>query len=172
MLILLWYISNDFYCSSPLRHTDPVQLYVLRHGQSEYNATRADVYDTKLTELGKQQASKVTGHFDLVVCSPLARTRQTLEYSQITYQRLLHCEECRSLKTHKSDFYPHEEIKFETEREIKERMAKMVEILRGYAKEVDKLLFVGHKDVIEYATKKNKDGPVILKNAELRKISI
>jgi broad specificity phosphatase PhoE len=60
------------------------KIYFVRHGESEANASglMAGTYDTSLTEQGKQQAKKagqdLTGKgIELVICSPLTRTRQT-----------------------------------------------------------------------------------------------
>ncbi len=47
------------------------------------------MFDSPLTEEGKLQASRVTGHYDVVLCSPLKRTRETLENSKITYNKLV-----------------------------------------------------------------------------------
>ena len=62
-------------------------LYIVRHGQSQANATgilQGSQIDTPLTEKGRQQASLVRQQlqsrkifFDLVVASPLLRAAQT-----------------------------------------------------------------------------------------------
>lgn len=62
------------------------RLYILRHGQTEYNInsiTQGRV-DSPLTEVGIAQAKKAKKYFednnikfDKVYCSPLGRTRQT-----------------------------------------------------------------------------------------------
>ncbi len=56
---------------------------VLRHGESEYNVGNRDLKDCGITDKGRQQAAGLTGHYDLVVCSPLRRARETLEHSQV-----------------------------------------------------------------------------------------
>jgi len=64
--------------------TEPVTFYLVRHGESEYNAARrfAGRTDTPLTDLGRQQAVAVAEalahvRFDRIVSSPLSRCRDT-----------------------------------------------------------------------------------------------
>ncbi len=66
----------------------PTEVYLLRHGQSEFNAGNHDVYDAQLTPEGRRQAKQVKGHWDHVICSPLTRARQTLELANIKYDNL------------------------------------------------------------------------------------
>ena len=80
------------------------EIFILRHGQSEFNAGNLDAYDAALTELGRKQASEVTGHFDIVLCSPLTRAKQTLQFSKITYDKLEIISDARERKKDKSDF--------------------------------------------------------------------
>ena len=64
----------------------PTTFYFVRHGESEANAARrfAGQSDSPLTERGRRQAAAVAMelaaiHFDKVVSSDLARTRDTAE---------------------------------------------------------------------------------------------
>ena len=65
------------------------EIYFIRHGQSVANVGPDDLYDSRLTSIGICQAQEVSGHFDLVLCSPLRRTMETLHYSKITYKELI-----------------------------------------------------------------------------------
>jgi broad specificity phosphatase PhoE len=62
-------------------------LWFLRHGHSRSQASEtSDLCDPELSDFGVQQAEKlreVLGRevFDLIVCSPLRRTRRTLQVS-------------------------------------------------------------------------------------------
>ncbi len=56
------------------------QIYILRHAHSKANQGEKMI-DAPLSELGKLQASTVTGHFDLVICSIMTHTKETLKYS-------------------------------------------------------------------------------------------
>ncbi len=89
--------------------TMPV-VTLLRHAQSEYNAGNLEVFDANITELGKQQAAEVSRHYDLVICSTLSRTKQTLEHSQITYEKLVFLEEAREKKSLNCDFLKDEDV--------------------------------------------------------------
>lgn len=59
-------------------------IFFVRHGESEANAAglMAGTYDTSLTAVGHKQAQKAGSELkeknvELIVCSPLMRTRQT-----------------------------------------------------------------------------------------------
>ena len=66
------------------------KVYLIRHAQSEANAAidldnPTFYYDARITDFGKNDTLKLreqlTGiNFDLLVCSPLARTLQTFNY--------------------------------------------------------------------------------------------
>lgn len=64
------------------------QIYFCRHGESMANVGSWSGLDTPLSEFGVEQSKKLKGHFNLVLCSPLRRTLETLHYSKITYDRL------------------------------------------------------------------------------------
>lgn len=64
-----------------------MELYVTRHGQTNGNVERimdGSKRDIPLNEIGISQAQKTSEElkdtcFDLIICSPLTRTRQTME---------------------------------------------------------------------------------------------
>ena len=62
---------------------DMARIFLLRHAESEFNAGNKEVFDAPLTEIGKQQAAALSGHFHKVLCSPLTRAQQTLKISQV-----------------------------------------------------------------------------------------
>src|SRR6056297_4210217 len=63
------------------------ELFFARHGESEFNIGIHGI-DSPLTVKGIGQAKLLKGEFDLIICSPLKRCRQTLEFSNFTYQHL------------------------------------------------------------------------------------
>jgi len=65
------------------------QIYFVRHALSKANKGNKNYVDTPLSPEGIEQAQQLQGHFDLVFCSPLRRTKETLHYSQITYDSLI-----------------------------------------------------------------------------------
>ena len=65
------------------------EIYFLRHALSKANQGNKNYVDVPLSSEGIEQAKKLYGHFDLVFCSPLRRTKETLHYSNITYDNLI-----------------------------------------------------------------------------------
>ncbi|CAF0951576.1 unnamed protein product [Adineta ricciae] len=65
-----------------------MEVYLLRHAESEYNVDplNNDFIDCSITSNGQQQAANLdlsSYSFDLILCSPLRRCRQTVEYSSL-----------------------------------------------------------------------------------------
>ncbi len=131
---------------------------VLRHGESEYNAGNRDIKDCGITEKGRQQAATVTGNYDLVVCSPLRRARETLQHSQITYDKLIHIDEAREQRHEICDFYPEEEVVWETNTDMMHRMFKFKQILKDLCKSHDNILVVCHGILSRFLTATNVEG--------------
>lgn len=135
------------------------EVHLLRHGESEFNATgNRELYDAALTDLGKQQASEVKGHFDMVLCSPLRRAKETLQYSQITYNEMEIIHEARERKKDKSDLFAGEEQQsVETMQELVERALKLKDLILDYCKRYDSILVVGHWWLFKTMTSTNCD---------------
>lgn len=71
--------------------TNQPRAVLLRHGETLWSATGRHTgrTDVALTERGEAQAEELRerlagGHFDLVLCSPLARARRTAELAGMT----------------------------------------------------------------------------------------
>lgn len=47
------------------------------------------IIDSPLSKVGVAQAKLITGEYNLVICSPLRRTLETLHYSNISYDELI-----------------------------------------------------------------------------------
>ena len=154
LLATILIIVNYSFCC---RHKIGIMVTItcLRHGQSEFNAGNHEVFDAKLTELGKQQASKVEGHFDLVICSTLTRTLETLEHSKISYDELKRLEEAREKRCNICDFLSGEDPVMESNREMTRRMIKLKEILIELSKSYSNILLIGHKMTFKYFTATN-----------------
>lgn len=67
-----------------------MKLYVLRHGQTQYNVEKKfnGRFDEDINEEGIRQAEKAAEtvknlEIDLVICSPLKRTRHTCEIANV-----------------------------------------------------------------------------------------
>ncbi len=137
-------------------------VYLLRHAETDNNSSNGtiDEPDADLNTKGEEQARQVTGHYDLVLCSPMRRARRTLQLSQITYKEMEIVEEAREMKCAKSDFKEDEDPEFVLE--TPEDFSKAVRILKRRIEEVastgKKILVSTHSFTIAYLTSKNLDG--------------
>ena len=120
------------------------EIHLLRHGESEFNAGNLDVFDAALTDLGKRQASTVEGHFDLVLCSPLTRAKETLRHSKITCDEMKIIEDARERKKDKSDFFPGKDRSLESIEELIRRVQRLKCDILDYCNEYQNVLVVGH----------------------------
>ena len=68
--------------------------------------------------MNNQKKIEIDIYFDLVICSPLKRTIQTLEYSNIKYKKIIYNKLFREFKTDICDFFEDEEIIYENEEDI------------------------------------------------------
>ncbi len=110
-----------------------------------------------ITEEGRKQAAAVTDHFNLVVCSPLKRARETLDASNITYDKLEIVDLARERRLYKSDFFEGEDFEtLEPAADFVERMEKLKELLRGYCGEHDRVLVICHWWVAKFITSTNQ----------------
>ena len=73
-----------------------MKVHIMRNGESVVNSTEKD---TSLTDKGILQSKNKIGHFDVVICSPLLKAKQTLENSGITYTMLIITSLCREVLT-------------------------------------------------------------------------
>lgn len=111
-----------------------------------------------MTEHGVVSAQELTGHYDLVLVSPLKRTLATLHESQITYDKVLTSSLCREHKTDLCDFMADEKVLYETEPEILQRIAEFKQYLTTVKAAYQKILVVTHADFIWYLTSKVVQG--------------
>ena len=161
-----------------------VKVYLLRHAESEFQVNFPDdtVYDVPLSEKGHEQASQVQGHFELALCSPLMRARQTLESSKITYDKMEIIQEARERKTFKGDFFEGENFQnVELLPEFVLRVKKLIEILKGRCEKYQKVVLVchwwigkiltstDHEEIIQGSSEGNG---IILKNCEMISVEL
>ena len=131
-------------------------VYLLRHAQSQANIGE-HVVDARLTQYGKSQAAKVDGHFDLVICSIMTRAKETLEYSNISHDKVVYSILAREMKTHIGDFLPGEKRIPETPTELMDRLDELVKEIHEYSKNYKRILIVSHYYTLMYLTSTNKD---------------
>lgn len=147
-----------------------MEIVFLRHAQSIFNRDLTSEKNCQLSEYGRQQAEKLTGNYDVIVCSILKRARETLQYSQLTAKKLHFTDLCREVRVDICDFLENEdETKLETEEEIKKRINDFKEYLKEETEPGQKILVICHRDFIHYIGKKQYPEP---KNAEFQTILI
>ncbi len=95
----------------------------MRHAQSNFNIGIREL-DANLSDEGKRQASTLKGEYDIVICSNLKRSKQTLDNSGIKYKNVIISELCREQKGGSiCDYIEGEDIKkIETEEELNNRI--------------------------------------------------
>ena len=157
-----------------------IDVHLLRHAESEFNAGRQNVYDPKLTKKGRQQAKKIGGHFNVVVCSTLTRAKETLTLSKISYDQVIFSNLVREFKRAKCDFLKKEvkkkKIVKETKEELEKRMEKVMEHIKNLCGSSPscRILVVGHLVFFKHMMKKyNFTGKgTKLGNGEMSKIAL
>ena len=118
--------------------------------------------DIGLNITGKEQATRLEGYFDVVICSNLKRAKQTLEYSKIKYGRLQPSELCREQRLEVSDLLVGEKLDTpETPSQLEQRADEFKKLLSLYPK-TKKILVISHHHFLEKLTGHR------FKNAELR----
>ncbi|UJR15988.1 hypothetical protein I4U23_002907 [Adineta vaga] len=163
-----------------------MEVYLLRHAESEFNVdpVNKDFIDCSITNNGQQQAASLdlTQHsFDLILCSPLRRCRQTVEYSSLLKSTSPpKFEICNLLREHikeKSDLLEGEQtdvFQEETDESVEKRIHELNEYLSmlklNNPSIYRKALLVSHSDFIwkltSYEFENEKFGQW-LKNCEM-----
>ena len=122
-------------------------IRLIRHGESFANIGEKR-WDSPLTEKGITQSSKLKGHYDLVILSPMRRAQETYIYSQIDCDECVYCESCREIKKGISDHLLFESLKRETEDEFETRINLLMEELRNYSQKYKNIVVFTHGGVI------------------------
>jgi broad specificity phosphatase PhoE len=140
-----------------LRVTMP-RVVFLRHAESAFNVDpQSTILDCPLTERGQQQASQLTGHYPLVITSPLLRARQMLDLSQITYSDLRVSLLVREHQVDPCDFLDGESpTSIETEEDLIRRGDQFLEKLKTLAS-YPLILVVSHCEFICSITGESPD---------------
>ena len=109
-----------------------MKIYLIRHAETLYNADLSYLYtnDVPLTPYGCLQASLLTGHYDVVIVSPLKRTQMTFEHSQIIGDSVYVEPRVREHIAYQCDRQVEENIELETEHDVKRRCSQFRDYLR------------------------------------------
>jgi len=124
-------------------------IYFIRHGESMFNRFGVNIHDVGLTELGKSQAAKIDLSVDLVICSELKRTLQTLRFSNIKYKKLLIIPEIREYRDGLlPNHLQHEQCYTETEESFSKRVQKFNDFLMKIKGEYGSIAVITHHGVL------------------------
>ena len=121
-----------------------MSLWIARHGESTSNSGEDDCVDAPLSRRGIVQAQDLIGSFDLIVCSPLLRTRQTLEHSHLQHGRLFNEPLCRERIIALRDCLHDEEFRPETDQDFFARVERFKIRLGAWRDVFDRVLVIGH----------------------------
>lgn len=147
-----------------------MKVHFLRHAESIFNKYLTSEKNCDLTEEGKLQASKLDDEYDIVFCSIMRRTQQTLALSKIKYSHLIGTDLCREKRTDICDFLPHEdETLKESDEDLEKRIKTFIYFLRSQVSPSQSILVVSHGDFMHTLGKKSQPYP---KNAEIQVFNI
>jgi broad specificity phosphatase PhoE len=145
-----------------------MEVTFLRHAQSVFNRDLTSEKNCELTPEGIEQAKKVTGTFDVIICSLLQRAKQTLEHSQLSCKKLYFTDLCREVRVDICDFFENEdENEKETEEEVQNRITAFKQFLWERVTADMKVLVICHRDFIHEIGKKQLPCP---NNCEFQRI--
>lgn len=144
-------------------------LYVLRHGESTSNSGENDCTDPSLTFIGKEQSKNIIipPGIDLIIISPLLRTMQTYEYSNIDKslrKQVLHL--CQERVFHQRDILEGQELIIETDEQFFERVEAFKNHLRRLKDKYWSILVVSHAYFLSALSPEFAG----MKNCELRRL--
>ena len=120
-------------------------IRLIRHAESTWNAYKDPNRDVPITDKGKEQASLLMGKYDLVICSTMRRTRETLDYSKLEYDKVIFTDLCRErMGGIPSDYYRGEKIVIETEEDLSKRTSEFDRYLRGLLSKYKNIVVISH----------------------------
>jgi len=118
-------------------------LWFIRHAESMANAAshaadkkhngvhESDLVNTRLTDVGRQQAAKVQGPVDLLIVSPLRRTLETYVHSRLEVKRLITTDLVREYRAYGRPWeFELETPGSETVAELMDRVTKTIALLQ------------------------------------------
>jgi broad specificity phosphatase PhoE len=111
-------------------------IFFIRHGESWHNADPVkfdQVRNPGLSDLGKKQASSLSGTSDLVILSPLKRAVETLAFSKIKSDKIVSSLLFREWTAHGASCWlegENEKEIWETERDLQKRAMKAWQFVR------------------------------------------
>lgn len=132
-----------------------MEVTFLRHAQSIFNRDLTSEKNCELTDVGIRQAEQLTGTYDIIICSLLKRTRQTLLHSQFLSKQLHFTDLCREVRRDICDFLEEEnEQDLETHASVEKRIREFIQFLQSKGNPGDRILVISHRDFIDEITGK------------------
>ena len=132
-------------------------ITLIRHAESTFNAYGDLTRDCPITVKGMEFAKKISGKYDLVICSSLKRARQTLDASSLVYSNVFFSELCREVRDGVPiNLYNGESTNNdnETEEQINIRIEKFKSFLHDTKKACPNIAVITHYRFIEQLTGK------------------
>lgn len=147
-----------------------MKVTFLRHCRSIFNERNNSEKDCDLSEFGKEQAAALTGEYDVIICSVMKRTRETLARSQLKASEIHFTELCREHKQQICDFLEKENIEQkESEEDLVRRIrAFKVWLKKRWGTSGKRILVVTHADFVYFLNGYTR----YLDNAERMEIEI
>jgi broad specificity phosphatase PhoE len=143
-----------------------MKVSFLRHAESIFNANLTSEKDCDLTEKGRLQASQLENQYDVIICSIMKRTCQTLDYSKLSTRKVIFTDLCREKRADICDFLPFEdETKKETDEELQQRIKIFRYFVKSQVSSYQNVLVISHGDFIHAVGNKQQPYPT---NAEIQ----
>jgi broad specificity phosphatase PhoE len=138
-----------------------ISIDIFRHAESYANLGIIEI-DSSITPNGKKMCKNMVGDYDLVICSVLKRTQQTLKESNIKYKTYLITPLCREFveddengNIHISNLLENEKdiVSRETHAELIERIDKFLKLIKVLIKIYPKIAVISHLGFINWMTR-------------------
>jgi len=127
----------------------------IRHAQSTFNAFGDKNKNVPITNFGAESSSKISGTYDLVICSTLKRARQTLDSSKLVYSNIIFSETCREIRDgNQINLYNGEDENMNNEREeqIVVRIEEFKSLLKSLSQKYKKIAVISHFNFLHRLT--------------------
>ena len=140
-------------------------ITLLRHAESVNNRYHQDELDPSLTSYGKRQASFLNDYYDYILISPMARTKETFEYSQLTGDVIEYSTLCRGkigTKYHLGNIMEGEINLIENGDDFEFRLKLLKLYIKEKSKIYDSILIITHRAVIKSLTNQYVDNATFI----------
>lgn len=133
-------------------------ITLIRHAESTYNSSGDRTRDCPLSGRGYRQAARIIGNYDVIVCSPMKRSRQTLAASKLGFREVIFTDLCREIiDRNPINLYPKEKKSAESRKQIRARVDEFKSLIRKLAKTNSKIAVISHSGFLYELTGDNFD---------------